>query len=235
MEYAKKMVVVPQELIERLQTGEDGRRSDNSLDAEMHHILNDKRIDDGEKWKQYQQVLQRFLHFSASKREPINLPVVETEIGKTQERMHRTASALVDELVDTFPKIYKGDARNLLRAMARTGDLVSWDGEGAVYVRNVKIPNSNIVDIMHNIVRVRKVDRLPVGWREVMGALKEMNIPTEYINNPTALQMLGRERGDTSVPVSPGSVMYSAPPTHRRLRRSEDAPSPVQRWEPYTP
>jgi len=69
MEHAKKMIVVPQELIARLNNGggEKTGGSSDSLDTEMHRILNDKRLDDNDKWKQYQQVLQRHLHFSANK------------------------------------------------------------------------------------------------------------------------------------------------------------------------
>jgi len=93
MEHAKKMVVVPQELIERMREGEPtppvGRGSGGGLDAEMHRILNDKRLDDNEKWKQYQQILQRFLHASAAKRRGISIPIVhepgEGVVGEEEE------------------------------------------------------------------------------------------------------------------------------------------------------
>src|SRR5436190_13399772 len=186
---------------------------------------------------------------TAAKREPINLPIVDTEMGETQDRMQRTATDLVDELVQYFPKIYKSEARSLLRTMARRDDLVSWDSDGFVYVKNQKIPGSNIVDILHSIVRVRKVDPLPVGWHEVMQALKEMRIPSTYICNEVALRFLGQEPGRTTA--SPRSVMYSPPassatpplkrtPILQRLRPRplnqgpSYIPNDLSSWEPFT-
>jgi len=244
-------VVVPPELIARLEhnksaAGAAAAAENNNLDAEMTRILNDKQLDDSEKWKLYQQVLQRHLHMTAAKREPINLPIVDTEMGATQDRMQRTATALVDELVESFPKIYKSEARSLLRTMARRDDLVSWDSDGFVYVKNQKIPGSNIVDILHSIVRVRKVDPLPVGWHEVMQTLKEMRIPTTYICNEEALRFLGQEPGRTTA--SPRSVMYSPSsastpkrtPILQRLRPRplnqgpSYIPNDLSSWEPFT-
>src|SRR5436190_17324329 len=248
--YARKMVVVPPELIARLEHNKStvGAAENNNLDVEMTRILNDKQLGDNEKWKLYQQVLQRHLHMTAAKREPINLPIVDTEMGETQDRMQRTATALVDELVESFPKIYKSEARRLLRTMARRDDLVSWESDGFVYVKNQKIPGSNIVDILHTIVRVRKVDPLPFGWHEVMQTLKEMRIPTTYICNEEALRFLGQEPGRTTA--SPRSVMYSPPassatplkrtPILQRLRPRplnqgpSYIPNDLSSWEPFT-
>ena len=75
MEHVKKMVVVPQELIDRLNsnnvmTQPRQQSSAGGLDTEMHRILNDKHLDDVEKWKQYQQVLRRFLHLTSQQRGP---------------------------------------------------------------------------------------------------------------------------------------------------------------------
>jgi len=62
MESAKKMVMVPPELLSRLEQRppitSDGGGS-GGLDDEMHNILNNKTLDDNTKWKLYQQVLQR--------------------------------------------------------------------------------------------------------------------------------------------------------------------------------
>ena len=249
LEYAKKMVIVPPELIARLEhnnTSHQSSSSSSNLDAEMTRILNDKRLADNDKWKLYQQVLQRHLHVSATKREPIGLPIVDTEMGLVESKMQRSAAALVDEIVESFPKIYKSEARSLLRCMARKGDLISWDSDGFVYVENKIIPNSNIVDILHSIVRARKVNPLPTGWREVMQALKDMHIPITYINNEEAKRFLGHEVVDPPI-TSPGTSSYQSPgrtPMMNRLRpRAKLSPSrpttttasSLDSWEPFTP
>jgi hypothetical protein len=236
MEHTKKMVVVPQELVERLREGTPagsvgGGSGKTGLDAEMNRILNDKRLDDSEKWKQYQQVLHRFLHFSANRRHGITLPIVEQQkqgvkeeqeetaadgSDVTADRARRESAALVEELVETVPKIYRTEARNLLRFMSRTTP-VTWDAKGAVYVNGQKVPSSNIVDVLHGVVRARRTDRLPPGWTEVMGALKDANVPKEYVSNPAALRFLGVGLDTASSPWSTPSPR--ATPMRERLRQ----------------
>jgi hypothetical protein len=214
------MVVVPQELIDRLRSdgGTAESSTSDSLDAEMNRILNDKRLDDREKWKLYQQVLQRYLHFAAQNREPINLPVVESP-----------THTVMDDIVESFPQMYQRDARNLLRIMLRNKQLVRWDDAGTVYVNyDEKIPGSNIEDILHSIVRERKVDRIPVGWQRVMNALHKMNAPTEYINNPTALQYFD-VRSPTVTGRTPSPV-----PSQSRGRRGR-SPSTLTSLEERSP
>ncbi|XP_054259379.1 probable basic-leucine zipper transcription factor D [Macrosteles quadrilineatus] len=254
MEYAKKMVVVPQELIERLRNSGDNNNNNNnnnknnnndniksssnrfgddrgnSIDNEMHRILTDKTLSDYEKWKQYQQVLQRFLHFASVNRQPISIPIIETSTSSSSSAasLLQAASAsspppgTVEEIVDTFSKTYKPDVRNLLRFIVREGSVINWDKDFAVYVRNEKIPDSNIVDILHCIVRVRMVDYMPAGWYEVMNALRDMNVPKEYINNSTALQYLGAGyrslRGDVASAAASSPIISSAPRTPMRDR-----------------
>lgn len=217
MEHAKKMVVVPQELIERLREGSSKGSSSNkpnaSLDAEMHRILSDKRLDDTEKWKQYQQVLQRFLHFSMVKRQPIGLSIIDDEGGEdTAGSIRRESAALLEEVVETFPKIYKTEARSLLRFMNRQGSPITWDAQGVVHVNGEIIPDSNIVDIMHSVVRVRKVDRLPPGWHNVMTVLKNMNVPKEYVGNPAARRFLGVGPDTVSSPTTVTSSFATSTP-----------------------
>src|SRR5436190_2710908 len=240
LEYAKKMVIVPPELIARLEHNNNSTQqvSSSSLDAEMSRILSDKRLADNDKWKLYQQVLQRHLNINAC------INIVDTDMGLIQNNMQRTAAALVDEIVESFPKIYKSEARSLLRTMARNGDRISWDSSGFVYVQNKMIPNFNIVDILHSIVRARKSNPLPTVWHEVMQAMKEMHIASTYINNVDALRFLGHEVAEPSI-ISPGRGMYHSPPIRtpilNRLRpRADKSPSRIptsnlENWEPFTP
>ena len=73
MEHAKKMILLPQASVERLQNTftHDKIKSvqtpgsvTSRLDAEMSDILNSSTCkDEREKWSLYRQVLQRYLHF----------------------------------------------------------------------------------------------------------------------------------------------------------------------------
>lgn len=209
MEHSRKMVVVPQELLTRIQNNQqqhDTSTYTGGLDDEMQRILNDKRsTDDGEKWKLYQQVLQRYLHVSTANRKPINLPIIETSNNQAtidddeEEEGGGGGDSLDVEIIESLPYIYRVESRGLLRALRRRGkNVIRWNRNGVVYVHGELIPNSNIVDIIHNIVRARKTTHLPSGWIEVMRVLKDMNIPSTYIGNSNASDFLNRTRTPTS-------------------------------------
>ena len=77
MEHARKMILLPQESVERLQTtlGKDKIKFvqtpgsvTSRLNAEMNKILNSPTYkDERETWSLYRQVLQRYLHFKGNK------------------------------------------------------------------------------------------------------------------------------------------------------------------------
>ena len=215
------MVVVPQQLIERLQEVKNSSDSSqrigggDSLDMQMHRILNVKHLDDSEKWKQYQQVLQRFLHIAEQKRQPINVPVMDRDSVKMDNE-------LVEEIAETFTRHYRSDARKLLKMIAAHSDVIRWDKDRHVYVHNQKLPGANIVDIMHSIVRLRRHADPPPGWIEVMEVLKDLNIPITYINNPDALSYLGQD------PYRQPSMLASSEP-------SSVFRSTITASSPYTP
>lgn len=184
MEHAKKMIIIPQDMLQRMQHPPTSSDTVSELDSEMLNLLNNKNLGDRDKWERYQQVLQRYLHFTTQQRKPIHLPVIDTtDAGQRQNTLTS------EEIIDTFPKTYKQDVRNILRAIEKRNDLVTWDSNGSVYIQGESIPKSNIVDLLHNIVRTRKSTQ-PPGWEQLMGVLKQINIPTEFITNPFSRQYL---------------------------------------------
>jgi len=121
--------------------------------------------------------------------------------------------------------MYKSKARGLLQQIARHSDVINCDTNGTVFVHNQPIPGSNIVDILHSIVRARKLTFKPVGWYPVMAALKTMNIPREYISNNEALRLLGYMEKETPFTFTAASADAAAPshlvtstPIAQRLR-----------------
>lgn len=254
MEHAKKMVVVPQELFARMSdTTKSTTHEGSSLDDEMRSILNNTKFDDRKKWSLYEQVLRRSLYNAALNRQPFSIPVVENE-PVVNGSNSSSGTVIDDEIVESLPTVYRHDTRSLLRVLRRRPDLVRWDNEGTVYTHERKIPDSNIVDIVHAIVRARKTVHLPPGWEQVMDVLKDMNVPVSYVGNPAALEFLGHEQPET--PTRSRRSLFMMPetpehtPSHERLikvpysnRRPHWSTSPYRKrkattsspsgWEPF--
>lgn len=201
MEHAKKMIIVSPDVLQRIQNAQPSSSPSSpvskvagdtvsELDREMSRLLNNKDLGDKDKWEQYQQVLQRYLHFATQNRKPIQLPIVEMDVNDGSINMLGN-----EQIVETFTKNYKKDASNFLKALNGKTDLIRWDDEGVVYIHNEKIPHSNIIDLLHDVIRLRKSIQ-PPGWEQLMQILKEINIPIEFVTNPFGREYLMRLKGD---------------------------------------
>lgn len=197
MENAKKMIIISPDDLQRIQSQQNqvkpsGNRHDtvSELDREMLSLLNNKDLSDQDKWSQYQQVLQRYLHFASQKRKPVQIPVIDLETQK-----HKTLNT--DELVETFTKTYKSDAKNLLRHIGKRHEKIDWDDNGTLFINGEIVPNTNIIDLLHDIIRVRKATQ-PQGWKQMIHALKDISTPIEFITNPFARNYYERLKGYVS-------------------------------------
>ena len=94
------MLLIPQKTMQRLQ----GDQTDvSALDKAMTSVLKTKKISDAEKWKQYNQILQRFLHVASKKRKTVKIPLE----GSTSEQLKVA-------IFDTVPLKYQRKALLLL-------------------------------------------------------------------------------------------------------------------------
>lgn len=62
--------------------------------------------------------------------------------------------------------------RKKRKAIDGKKDSISWDNDGVVYIKGDKIPHSNIVDLLHDVIRVRKSTQ-PTGWGQLMHVCKK--------------------------------------------------------------
>lgn len=216
MENTKKMIIISTEDLQRMQNSHqqikpNTRRSDtvSELDREMLNLLNNKSLSDQDKWSQYQQVLQRYLHFTSQNRKPIHIPVVDL-VSNVKVKHDELKN---EELIGTFSKAYKMEIKNILNHIGRRPDKIDWDNDGMVYIDGERVPNSNIVDLLHDVIRAKKATQ-PPGWEQLMHALKDISTPTEFITNPFARQYLISLKGTPSVTEkSDISVDHSLQPT----------------------
>ena len=122
------MILIPQETVQRLQ----GDKTDvTALDKEMSTILKNNKLSDADKWKLYDQALQRFLHVTDQRRKTIKIGMKTTE--KEED------GSFQDLVVTTVPKKFQRKAMTLYDKLASNPQL-SWSQNGEVTIKGTKIP-----------------------------------------------------------------------------------------------
>lgn len=194
MEYAKKMVLIPRESIERLQQLQNIAEPLHSvqtpgdelsrLDNEMSKQLNAETLHDNEKWKHYQQTLLRFLRLTENARSSqMNIPTTSTPMVNESEDSKHANHLPLDSIVDSVPGKFRTKALLLLSALKNIpNDKLSWNEQGIVKINGEVLQGSNIIDLVNDSMRYRK-NFASVGREQFATFLQESNIPKEYIGN----------------------------------------------------
>lgn len=182
MEHAKKMFLIKPEIFQKLkETGETFPDTISQLDNEMHHVLKEQ-TDDREKWNKYQQVLQRYLHFSNNLREPVTIPIADlpeekdvTDAQKLNEKQP------IEDILESVPKNLRNKSKLLLQQINKN-NIIKWDDNGQVSVNNQTVVGSNIIDLVNDVIRIRKPTN-PKGIDVFLDGLAQINIPIEFLGN----------------------------------------------------
>lgn len=200
MENTKKMILVEPSVLEKLKQKEHS--SDDTLsrlDKEMDKIIRSK-MDDREKWSLYYQTLQRYFHFSDQNKLPLKLSIVsnkfdetkhdkidnqtqtdpvQTEASSEQGVLHVYDHAYLLKLI---PKTFKQKGKILIDCIQQNPDQIKWDDKGTVFLKNKIIPNSNIIDLINDILRQLKRPK-PIAWEEFSKTLIDIGVPLSCIGN----------------------------------------------------
>jgi len=163
---AEKMILIPQDAVQKIHGDQTNMKV---LDKEMSAILNSK-INDSDKWKKYNQILQRYLHFSGERRKPVELPVSSDKTDFLRE-----------SLMSTVPVKYKQKAMHCYELL-KSLNHVSWDQSGVVTIKGTRIPGSDIIELINDDLRYRKNSE-PEGWRQFAKALADLNVSKKIIGN----------------------------------------------------
>ena len=81
--------------------------------------------------------------------------------------------------MDSVPTTMKKTAR-LLMSMLQDHPNLSWDEDGTVKMYGQPIPDSNIIDLVNDVLRQRKGIE-PTGWQPFAEGLKTMNVPQDFV------------------------------------------------------
>lgn len=186
MQHAKKMVLTPQDAVipghtqlEQARTVQTPGTMLSRLDAEMADILGSvTSSNQREKWKLYQQVLQRYQFFTDEERRP---PLTNDKPVKETERTTDEA------IVASVPGKYKKQAQQLLNYLHDSANTkLTWDKSGVVLIDGEPIKDSNIIDLVNDAMRHRKTVRA-IGRQQFGAELRLMGVPREFIGNSSML------------------------------------------------
>lgn len=211
MERAKKMVLIPMETVERFQrrlsdgaaagisssTGQSTGGSDpvSKLDSEMSNILNSRTNDNAEKWKLYQQALQRYLFFTNEARKPLQMTIHEGDEKVRKEgfdtaEVHESHAEIEEsdeqsstlKVIAGVPPRFATKARFLMNLINSKPYRLKWNSTGVTSIDGVTLPGSNIVDLLNHALRSRKSFD-PTGKVEFARFLHAINVPREFVGN----------------------------------------------------
>ena len=164
----------------------------SSLEDEINNILHNTTMNEFEKSSAYQRVLYDYLtrvkqlqarKFSSlptsEKRKSISTPHLEDNIQTEQsEKLIKLESRLLNSL----PKSLQNKGKLLIDYIKDETDL-KWNGRGELIIKDEVMKDSNVSDLIHEVLRTRKLSTTPKGWNVFTKSLKDSNIPMDFIGN----------------------------------------------------
>ena len=166
---AERMILIPQDAVQRLQ---GDKTNITALDKEMTQILKSNKLNDAEKWKLYNQALQRFLHLTGTQRKDLEITIDPVKVPNIE---------LNELLMSSIPKKYQSNAMLLYDILAPSKD-ISWSKSGEVTIKGKKIHNSHIIELVNDVLRHRK-NIEPRGWQDFSKLLRDLNVGRDIIGN----------------------------------------------------
>ena len=211
-------------MLERMITPlEPKQRVLNQLDREMQAILERQDLPDREKVTMYNQVLQRYLNYK------------NKDISPHPSPNQHASDTIESDILRSLPKVQylRSKAINILERIKKDPNM-TWNEKGEFVYRGETISRSNMIDLVNAMIRSRKSIKAH-GWQQFARALQNINIPQEYINNPTVWSLMQRDQqsdddfgtADESPPGTPqypSSLRRSRAPERKRTR--DPSPSP---------
>lgn len=199
MEHCKKMVLLPHEALAKFHEKPASRTSGdvmNDLDQEMSRILK-QRAADSEKWKMYEQALQKYLYFVNEQKKPTALIFPETntkesEIERESESPRDTV--LKDRLLTLIPEKFKNAASALYEHLStpEARAYISWDRNGTTSVGGETF--SSIIDLISDAVRTRKQPKVS-RWQTFASVLRTLHTPLDIVGNKKYIQAIQSQDG----------------------------------------
>ena len=231
---AKKMILVdPSQVIGKSPPIPDVLSDSlTSLDREMKRVLESTNISIHEKAKAFESVLQRYLNRvdQYQNREergvynPRDKQSNEKSLLSSEKPFNDKIIKLEKRVVESVPKTLQTKARLLIDHLKDASDL-SWNERGEISFNGETIQGSNISDLVNETLRIRKQQNTLTGWKEFVSAMKNSNVPNEFIGDKT--------KWETSVSEDQSPKLSSSPPITPSSRRRKKRSRKSYNWLSY--
>ena len=156
-----------------------------SLDDEIKRVLESTSLSDHDKALNYEQVLNKYLNRvdHVNSRHIQRPPHSSNQsVGLPHQDPFEKTLKLEKRIVDSLPKTLQKKGGVLLDHIKETTDM-TWNERGELVVQGQTLNGTNVSDLIHEILRSRKLGIKPEGWSVFANSLKESNIPIDLIGN----------------------------------------------------
>lgn len=231
MDFQKLALVDPQQV---MNYGVDPthtpiKRSLTELDNEMSSVLQ-SNLSDKDKVDRYNQILQRYLMYYSKSLDPVTVQLKGDNANSKSEYL---SSKVPEQVLRLIPATFRPKAAELLDRIKESENM-SWTDNGQLVVGSRVIPNTNITDLISDVVRSRKTAKPPSGWQEFVIALKDLNIPEEVIGNKDRFRYM------MSGTLESAENNFTTPPSTPRARLARGRGTPIRppaaeaiKWDKY--
>ena len=93
------------------------------------------------------------------------------------------------QIIDSVPKTMQNRAKLLIQKLKDHSDIISWNDNGQLVLEGSIIPNSNIVDLINDVMRKRKGFN-PEHLNTFTKALTKINVPEDCLRNPDRIDSI---------------------------------------------
>ena len=115
------------------------------------------------------------------------------------------------QIIDSVPETMQNRAKLLIQKLKDHSDVISWNDNGQLVLEGSTVPNSNIVDLVNDVMRKRKGFN-PEHSNTFAKPLAKINVPEDYLRNPDMIDSIRwyRRLQDSQ---APGPSFVSESPT----------------------
>ena len=171
----KKAILVPSDIAQNVKPLDETL---GNLDSEMMRIIHTQDIPMDVKLRKYNQVLQRFRTMQTERNRPYEIEIKDYNTHKVD----------IESILRGIPEKKIPQAK-LLTDFITKQHPIQIEENGEITLNGTQIYNSNIVDIVHDLIRDRKTNLPPTGIENLARVLKQANMPLEYIGNKNRINL----------------------------------------------